>query len=763
MRIGYLTYGLDRDPTGIGRYAVELLRALKTLPNAPEIVLLTTERADPFGLWAEFEHHALPGCQRLPSLMSLGSWRLAEAIKKYQLDIIHDPNGIAPFFGSASGAKRLVTIHDAFPYVYPETHNRLDNWRFRWMLPRAVQRADMVLTDSQNSRVDLIKYLNLPESKIRAIACGVNSSFKPVPESPARAQLLARYGIKPPYLLYVGGITPRKNISGLLEAYARLRPRYPGLSLVIGGKRQWQAREIDDTFGRLGLAQLVHFTGYVADEDLSALYSAAELFVFPSLYEGFGLPPLEAMACGTPVITTNVSSLPEVVGEAALLVDPRDTKSLSEAIERGLNDPLLRAELRQKGLAQADHFNWEQTARQTLAIYQELFAKPVAPVSYNRSQGGVAEVKIIYGGDNQATTGLSRYARSLHQALADSGVNAELGGSGLPPLPRIVFRVAKRGGFDLKTFFTTYPIALPPKLQGQILHLSSQNLASAAAFARKRPLIVTVHDLITIAGRRDPELTDYLRFYDRIFDRLMARGLKRASLLVADSEYTRWDIIRHLGYPAERVKVVYLGVDHQNFRPQEVPPEFFARYNLSPNKIYLVYAGSEDPRKNLLRLLQAFALVAKDSPEVELLKIGAARFGAERNRLLAYIEANGLTDKVRFFEGVTDADLACFYNIATAFVFPSLAEGFGLPPLEAMACGTPVICSNATSLPEVVGEAGMLVNPYDVGELAEAIQKVLQNPVLQADLSQKGLARAASFTWDKTAAAMLQVYHKESE
>ncbi len=760
MRIGYLTYGLDRDPTGIGRYSVELLRALKALPGAPEIVLLTTEHNDPGDMWSEFEHHPLPGCQRLPVLMSLGNWHLAQAIQKYELDLIHDPNGIAPFLGPAKGAKRLVTIHDAFPYVYPKTHTRLDNWRFRWMLPSAVKRADMVLTDSQNSRIDLIRYLNLPEDKIRVVACGVNGNFKPVPDSPERAQILARYGITSPYLLYIGGITPRKNISGLLEAYAQLRLRHPDLNLVIGGKRQWQAGEIDTTFKRLGLENLVHFTGYVADEDLPALYSAAELFVFPSLYEGFGLPPLEAMACGTPVVTTNVSSLPEVVGDAALLVDPRYNKSLVEAIERGLNNKVLRAELRQKGLERAALFSWEKAASQTMKIYQEIPLKSVASVSYNKSQKVASGVKIIYGGDNNGTTGLSRYALSLQQALTNGGFKVDLAGSGLPPLPELVFKGAKRLGFDLKTFFTTYPISLQSQSKGQILHLSSQNLASAAAFARKSPFIVTVHDLITIAGRGNPELVGYLKFYDKLFDRLMVRGLKKTSLLIADSEHTRQDIIKHLHFPAERVKVVYLGVDHQNFRPKEVSPEFFARYNLSPGKIYLVYTGSEDPRKNLLRLLQAFAQVTKRYPEVELLKIGAARFGEERKRILDFIQTQGLADKVRFFERVNDADLASFYNIATVFVFPSLAEGFGLPPLEAMACGTPVICSNATSLPEVVGEAALLIDPYNVTELVEAIEQVIGSPALQADLRQKGLERAALFTWAETASAMQQIYQQ---
>jgi glycosyltransferase involved in cell wall biosynthesis len=371
MRIGYLTYGLDRAPTGIGRYAIELARALAAQPGATEIVLLTTEREDRHGLWSQFERHALAGCHLLPALMTYGNAAIAEATRRYRLDVVHDPNGIAPFLGPRLGARRLVTIHDAFAYVHPETHNRLDNWRYRWMLPSAARRADLVLTDSEHSRGDLVRYLRLPAAQVRAIPLGAEPRFRPVDDTPARRAILERYGITSPYLLYVGGINARKNIAGLFEAYARVRARHPELALVVGGKRQWQTGEIDAAFTRLGLENNVLFTGYVGDADLPALYSAAAAFVFPSLYEGFGLPPLEAMACGAPVIASASSSLPEVVGDAALTADPHDIGGLAAAIERVVGDAELRAELRRRGIARAARFSWQRTARETLAAYQQ--------------------------------------------------------------------------------------------------------------------------------------------------------------------------------------------------------------------------------------------------------------------------------------------------------------------------------------------------------------------------------------------------------
>lgn len=372
MRIGYLTYGLDRAPTGIGRYALELLRALVAMPHGHEIVVLATEREDRHGLGELCEYHALAGCRLLPSLLTFGNMVVAATARRLDLDVLHDPNGIAPFLGPRRGVARVVTIHDAFAYVYPETHNRLDNWRYRWHLPQAARRADAVVTVSESSRRDLRRYLGLLDDRVHLMTEGVNPRFRPIEDADQRRAVLTRYGITPPYLLYLGGLNARKNLARLFEAYAGLRVHHPGVTLVIGGKRQWQTGEMERALQELRLEDHVHFTGYVDDADLPALYSGAEAFVFPSLYEGFGLPPLEAMACGTPVVTSNVSSLPEVVGEAALTVDPYDVAGLTDAIHQVLTDQQLRRQLRQLGLVQAARFTWEATAQATYRLYEQL-------------------------------------------------------------------------------------------------------------------------------------------------------------------------------------------------------------------------------------------------------------------------------------------------------------------------------------------------------------------------------------------------------
>lgn len=369
LRVGYLTYGLDRKPTGIGRYSVELLRSMYRQSSEVEFVLLTTEGEDRHGLWQQFERHALPGCSRLPVLLSLGNLLLSDAIRRYRLDIVHDPNGIAPFFGPAYGASRIVTLHDAFAFVTPHTHNRLDNWRYRVQLPYAARAATAVVTVSQCSKRDLSHYLHIPDEHIHVIAEGVDTRFSPVADDRRREAVLARYGIKPPYLLYVGGISARKNIVRLIEAAVLVRRRHPEIRLVLAGSKQWRTASIDRALARADLDDTVYCTGYVDDDDLPSLYSGAEVFVFPSLYEGFGLPVLEAMARGVPVATSARGSLAEVAGDAAYVFDPTDVGAIRSAIERLLSDPAEAERLRAAGRARAAAFSWDRTGELTIAGY----------------------------------------------------------------------------------------------------------------------------------------------------------------------------------------------------------------------------------------------------------------------------------------------------------------------------------------------------------------------------------------------------------
>jgi glycosyltransferase involved in cell wall biosynthesis len=243
---------------------------------------------------------------------------------------------------------------------------------------RTAKKAARIATVSEYSRQDILSIYKLPPEKVVVTYNGVESHFTPRPDTPNETQeIRERYGISRDFLLAVGSLQPRKNLVRLIRAYAKLRSEREDFTpqLVIVGRRLWLTHEIFDEVKSHRWANDVILTGYVSDEDLPALYRAARAFVYPSLFEGFGLPPLEAMACGTPVVTSGVSSLPEITGGAAMLIDPNDEQSLAKALIEIISDDLLRARMREKGIAQAKKFTWRAAAEKTLRLYQEAYSQ----------------------------------------------------------------------------------------------------------------------------------------------------------------------------------------------------------------------------------------------------------------------------------------------------------------------------------------------------------------------------------------------------
>lgn len=365
MRVGLIHYGLDRQYTGIGRYTGRL--AVSLADQGLAVHRLWAGQRPP-GAAGE----TLRGAYLLPGLLTVGQFAVARLARRLGLDVVHDPTGAMPLF--LTGSARVVTIHDAVPYVYPRTSSRLDWLIYRLWLPFAIRRANQVITDSRQSCEDIMANLPVQSDKIVVIPLAADGRFRPM-EPAEVAPILREYGVDGPYILYVGSLTARKNLPRLVEAYARLRRWSERWKLVVAGVRKWKSAPIFDAVQRLGLESHLHFTGYVADEDLPALYNGADLFAFPSLYEGFGLPVLEAMACGTPVVTSDTSSLPEVAGDAALQVDPYNVEAMADAMRRMLEDGDLAQELRERGLARAAQFSWERTARETVKVYEQVLGR----------------------------------------------------------------------------------------------------------------------------------------------------------------------------------------------------------------------------------------------------------------------------------------------------------------------------------------------------------------------------------------------------
>jgi glycosyltransferase involved in cell wall biosynthesis len=369
-----------------------------------------------------------------------------------------------------------------------------------------------------------------------------------------------------------------------------------------------------------------------------------------------------------------------------------------------------------------------------------------------------------------ARTGVGRYVETLGRQLERAGAEVVPVAPSVPPLPGAGYRLLRRLGVDARAFLTNYPIwARYPA--ADLFHLASQNLASLLLFRRPPgPVVVTVHDIIPYLLRGDQRLSSYRGAADRLFDRLAMLGLRRADALIADSRYTMRCLVEQLGIATERIAVVYLGIDHARFRPQPAREDLRARYQLPAGRRYLIYVGSDDPRKNLAALVGALAELRRTWPELELIKVGRPHFAAERARLTELARRLGVAAAIHFLDDVPEADLPALYGLAELCAMPSLYEGFGFPVLEAMACGTPVVCASAASLPELAGAtagagqpAGWLFEPAGLGDsrgLAEALARLLSDADLRAAARERGLAQAREFQWSGTARGTLDVYRR---
>ena len=276
------------------------------------------------------------------------------------------------------GMPTVLTVHDLIYRLFPAYHKRLNYWFLNAAMPVFTRRADALVTISQSSKRDLMRLYGISDDKISVIYEAASPHFQPA--SPRQvAEVRLRCGLPERYLLALGTIEPRKNLTRLVAALRILRQRYPDLALVVVGTTGWLYQDFFQTLEKLDDPKAVLLAGYVADADLPAVISGATLYVLASFYEGFGLPILEAMACGTPVVCSNTSSMPELGGEAARYFDPYDTESIVTELGAVLADEELRAEMRERGLLQASRFSWRQAADQTFALYQRLLSGRLTP------------------------------------------------------------------------------------------------------------------------------------------------------------------------------------------------------------------------------------------------------------------------------------------------------------------------------------------------------------------------------------------------
>lgn len=354
---------------GIGTYIRNILIELSRLDRVTEYVVLCRPADRDAGTQLGPNFRMVPESARPYSVAE--QIRLPLRLAREHVDLVHEPHYVLP---PATRCRSVVTIHDCIHLMFPQyLPSRLAHLYAKASMWTATRQADRILTVSEASKRDILRFFDIPADKVSVIYNAIDERFLGPPD-PTRMDLVRqRYQLDHPFVLYVGNIKPHKNIERLIDAFGRAREQGPEqLKLVIIGDELSKYPALRQAVHRHKLDKHVRFLGFQPQETLAAFYRLARAFVFPSLYEGFGLPPLEAMACGTPVVTSNVSSLPEVAGGAALLVDPYDTDAIAEAVVRAVNDETLRADLIALGRARAQMFSWPQSVAEIHRIYQQV-------------------------------------------------------------------------------------------------------------------------------------------------------------------------------------------------------------------------------------------------------------------------------------------------------------------------------------------------------------------------------------------------------
>jgi glycosyltransferase involved in cell wall biosynthesis len=361
---------------GLGRYQASLAQALLEI-GVPLTAFVHDVRSS----------HLPPPLSGLPTLQfghSLRAWRLRAAVSYAgapldrtfpAIRLFHATDHLLP---NLTSARSVFTLHDTAYVHHPEHYLPRNRLYLRTMVPRFLERADRVIVVSEHARAETVGIYGVDPERVDVIPEGVEERFRPDLDPSAVAAVRRRYGLPERSILYVGTIQPRKNLTTLLDAFARVRDRHPDVGLVIAGEKGWLFEPFFDRLRTLRLGPSVVVTGHVPDEDLPALFGAAEVFAYPSLFEGFGLPPLEAMASGIPVVCSEATSLPEVVGDAGILVPPLDVDGWVAALGRLLDDPAERRRLSDRGLERARRFTWAEAALRTLDVYRAVMGRAPA-------------------------------------------------------------------------------------------------------------------------------------------------------------------------------------------------------------------------------------------------------------------------------------------------------------------------------------------------------------------------------------------------
>jgi len=376
LKIGIIAWPVDDDKkTGISFYIQNVVEQLVALGHSDDLLLVRAKQNVKYAK----EEIIVPTARNKIGRGLERLFTLPYELNKREVDVVYFPYYYPMLAGAVAFTKKkkVLTIHDLVPLLYPQTQpSKIEARLWAATMKRFIRSFSKLTTVSEHTKQDVVVHFGIPAEMIDVIYPGCNPAFRRISDEAERvllSQLLRdHFGLDFPFILFVGTLEPRKNVQRILQAFAILKSQGYPHKLVLVGKKGWKYEPVFRTISELHLTEDVIWTGYAKIEEMVALYNFADVFVFPSLYEGFGSPPLEAMACGTPVVTSNISSLPEVVGDAALLASPENVEEIANAMVSIIEDTELKKKLAFKGLERAKQFTWEKTAEKTWSLLQSI-------------------------------------------------------------------------------------------------------------------------------------------------------------------------------------------------------------------------------------------------------------------------------------------------------------------------------------------------------------------------------------------------------
>ena len=727
---------------GIGHYSLyHLMNVVRLLPSAR------------FILYTEILEYpdSLKSLLASPNILL----RHVDDYNPSDIDLLHicDPMNDSPGFDSPVRIFRhkntSVTFYDLIPYHYyfkdwPESARKTYLSRIQQM-----DRCNChFLAISEFSRQDLINSFNIPEQRVTAIMAGINNTFECNLADIQISDVLKKYGITKPFFLHVGAHDSHKNFMDAFAAFVQLKKKTEDVQFVISGKLSGLLEANAKCIREYGFPDVI-FTGFTERCELECLYRSATATLFLSSFEGFGFPVLEAMSNGCPVITTNVTSIPEVAGSAAILCIPNDVQAVTDAMSALYDNPDMQKKLREAGYRQSSRFSWEATAKKTIAVWEKLLesspvhTKPVTEESHKlRVLFDISVLGLAFH-DVSSRTGVFRVVEHVARGLAASP-EIDLHFCSTQHLSE----EAPNTVLYCQNYLAAHPelCTVPFHADGypevDIFHSPFHPLPSSVPAAVR---FLTVYDLIAVLyptlfqGRYNP------------VPQILA-SIKHGDHALCISQSTMNDLCRVTGIPPELAHVTTLAAEPAIFHPctdslrlQEVRQ----KYNIGAVP-YILSLCTLEPRKNIDHVIRAFAHLVRKGLAGETRLVLSGTKGWDYDRIFNEIDNNPELHRRLVLTGyVPDEELSALYSGALAFIYMSLYEGFGLPPLEAMQCGVPVIASNTSSLPEVVGDAGIMLDPQDVEGLSRAMKELITNVYFNEELARRSAEQAARFKWDR--------------